>query len=332
MLKGHVFNMQTFTSEAFALFIDKFLNGKSGVARGCELSNTNNSITIGEGYFVVKGRLLQIISSETISNVTVNGFYSLVCEIDLSKTNTTDELNQAKIKVVSNTNNYPELQKQDITANGTIYQYEFARFKVENGNITNVEDKRTFIDFDTIYNYIQKESDEMFKKIAKELEHVLDGSAYCLKNDLLKMKVKEIRERLINEKRVDSVIFSIVSEMMIYIRKNKEEDWKMLSGYYREKIDMLYLSKVREIVGLLDEDNEYKAKLENWYNNVNFIKNANNSNKMDFDQEEVSVVSVQDINFLRLEKQGWMFITPSSSQYPDNSLTTIIENLYKSLE
>jgi len=26
MLKGHVFNMQTFTSEAFALFIDKFLN------------------------------------------------------------------------------------------------------------------------------------------------------------------------------------------------------------------------------------------------------------------------------------------------------------------
>ena len=32
MLKGHVFNMQTFTSEAFALFIDKFLYGKSGVA------------------------------------------------------------------------------------------------------------------------------------------------------------------------------------------------------------------------------------------------------------------------------------------------------------
>jgi len=54
MLKGLVFNLQTFTSEAFALFIDKFLNGKSGVARGCELSNTNNSITVGEGYFVVR--------------------------------------------------------------------------------------------------------------------------------------------------------------------------------------------------------------------------------------------------------------------------------------
>lgn len=25
MLKGHTFNLQTFTSEAFALFIDKFL-------------------------------------------------------------------------------------------------------------------------------------------------------------------------------------------------------------------------------------------------------------------------------------------------------------------
>ena len=87
MLKGHVFNLQTFTSEAFALFIDKFLNGRSGVAKGCALSNTANSATIGEGYFVVRGRFLQIISGETISNITTNGYYSLVCEIDLSKTN-----------------------------------------------------------------------------------------------------------------------------------------------------------------------------------------------------------------------------------------------------
>lgn len=181
MLKGHVFNLQTFTSEAFALFIDKFLNGRSGVAKGCALSQTTNSATIGAGYFVIRGRFLQIISEETIANITAEGYYSLVCEIDLSKTNTTDVLKQASIKSVFNASNYPTLTQQDITGSGTIYQYEFARFKVSGGNITNFEDRRTFIDFDTIYNYIQRESDELIEEIRTSLENVLNGSSYLLK-------------------------------------------------------------------------------------------------------------------------------------------------------
>lgn len=182
MLKGHVFNLQTFTSEAFALFIDKFLNGRSGVAKGCELSNTSNSATVGEGYFVVRGRFLQIISGETISNITENGYYSLVCEIDLSKTNTADQLNQAAIKVISSTSTYPTLTQQDITGTGTVYQYEFARFRVESGSITNFTDKRTFVDFTTIYDVIQNEAQGVLDDIEQALQNVLDGSAYLLKS------------------------------------------------------------------------------------------------------------------------------------------------------
>lgn len=182
MLKGHVFNLQTFTSEAFALFIDKFLNGRCGVAKGCELSNTSNSATVGEGYFVVRGRFLQIISGETISNITTNGYYSLVCEIDLTKTNTADQLNQATIKVISSTSTYPILTQQDITGTGTVYQYEFARFKVESGSITNFTDKRTFVDFTTIYDVIQNEAQEVLDDIEQALQNVLDGSAYLLKS------------------------------------------------------------------------------------------------------------------------------------------------------
>lgn len=182
MLKGHVFNLQTFTSEAFALFIDKFLNGRCGVAKGCELSNTNNSVTIADGYFVIKGRFLQIISGETISNITMDGYYSLVCEIDLSKINTADQLNQATIKVISGTSAYPTLTQQDITGAGTVYQYEFARFKVESGSITNFTDKRTFVDFDTIYDVIQNESQKVLNDIEQALQDVLDGSAYLLKS------------------------------------------------------------------------------------------------------------------------------------------------------
>lgn len=183
MLKGHVFNLQTFTSEAFAIFIDKFLNGRSGVAKGCTLSNTTNSTTIGEGYFVVRGRFLQIISGETISNITTDGYYSLVCEIDLSKTNTADALNQAAIKAISSTSTYPTLIQQDITGTGTVYQYEFARFKVESGSITDFTDKRTFVDFASVYDAIQSEAQGVLDDIEQALQEVLDGSIYLLKTD-----------------------------------------------------------------------------------------------------------------------------------------------------
>lgn len=156
MLKGHTFNLQTFTSEAFALFIDKFLNSRCGVAKGCGLSNTANSATIADGYFVVRGRLLQIISGVTISNITTDGYYSLICEIDLSKTNTADQLNQAEIKVISNASNFPTLTQQDITGSGTVYQYEFARFRVESGSITGFTDRRTYVDYDTLYDYVEQ--------------------------------------------------------------------------------------------------------------------------------------------------------------------------------
>lgn len=162
MLKGHVFDLQTFTSNAFALFIDKFLNKQSGVATGCNLSNTNNSVTIADGYFVIKGRFLQVISGVTINNINTDGFYKLICEIDLSKTNTTDTLNQAEIKTVYNASAYPTLTQQDlIEGNGTVYQYEFARFKVESGSITDFTDKRTFVSYGQILTLVQNELEEL---------------------------------------------------------------------------------------------------------------------------------------------------------------------------
>lgn len=184
MLKGLVFNLQTFTSEAFALFIDKFLNGRSGVAQGCELSNTNNSVTISDGYFVVRGRFLQIIGGVTLDNISTNGFYSLVCKIDLSQTNTAEQFNQGEMKLISNASAYPTLVQQDITNGGTTYQYEFARFKVEGGTIINFTDRRTFVSFESIYNQIENEAQIVLNDIQNALSQVLDGSLYVLKEDV----------------------------------------------------------------------------------------------------------------------------------------------------
>lgn len=156
MLKGETFDLQTFTSDAFALFIDRFANEQSGVMTGCELSNTSNSATIGEGYFLIRGRLLRIISNVTVSSITADGYYSLICEIDLSKTNTTTEFNQGEIKAISSSSGYPTLTQQDITDGGTVYQYEFARFRVSSGTITDFTDRRTYVNYGNILGLVSE--------------------------------------------------------------------------------------------------------------------------------------------------------------------------------
>lgn len=192
MLRGHVFKFQTFANEAFAHFIDTFLQGNMGITKGCELSKTTNSVTIGAGYFCICGRFLEIIGSETIEDITNTGYYNLICEIDLSKINTKSELNQATIKIIRNTGGYGNLTKENLFEGGNIYQFEFARFKVTEAGITEFEDRRTFLNLDSLFNLINnnfenlfeeknKEAEKLLEEIKVELEDIKDGSAFLLK-------------------------------------------------------------------------------------------------------------------------------------------------------
>lgn len=192
MLRGHVFKFQTFANEAFAHFIDTFLQGNMGITKGCELSKTTNSATIGAGYFCICGRFLEIVGSETIEDITNTGYYNLVCELDLSKTNTKSELNQAVIKTVRNTSGFGNLTKENLFEGGNIYQFEFARFKVTESGITDFEDRRTFLNLDSLFNCINnnfeklfkeknEEAEKLLKEIKVELEGIKDGSAFLLK-------------------------------------------------------------------------------------------------------------------------------------------------------
>lgn len=182
MLIGHVFKSQTFKNEAFGLFMDTFLQGNMGVIRGCELSNTNNTVTINEGYFFIKGRPLQIIGNDTVE-VSDNGYYSLICEIDLSQENTKEDFNQGSIKVISGASSYPTLTQQDINNGGTLYQYEFARFRVIDSGIIDFTDRRTFLSLESIYSKINEDSTAVLNQIEEALKQVIDGSAYVLKNE-----------------------------------------------------------------------------------------------------------------------------------------------------
>ena len=195
MLKGHVFKFQTFANEVFAHFMNTLLQGNMGITKGCNLSKTNNSVTISEGYFCVMGRFLEIVGNETISDITNTGYYQLICEIDLSKINTTSELNQAVIKLVRSTSGYSNLIKEDLFEGGNIYQYEFARFRVTETGITEFTDRRTFLNLESLYSQINSNFNNLFnakdqqaevllEEIRQELSNIIDGSAYVLKTEI----------------------------------------------------------------------------------------------------------------------------------------------------
>lgn len=167
-LRGHVFSKQLFSSECFALFIDIFLGKNSGVIEGCELLSTTNNITLEKGFFCIKGRFLEeeghsIFEIEPVEQDTL--FCKLVCEIDLSQQNTTSELKQAYYRIIQSTSDYPTLQQEDITAEGSIYQFEFAQFKITTNGIEDFQDKRAFLDFESFYNEIRRDAQYVFDDI-----------------------------------------------------------------------------------------------------------------------------------------------------------------------
>lgn len=190
MLKGHVFKERIFENQIFALFINTFLNGQNGVSNnyknGMQVTHNNNNLTIQSGAVCVQGRFLEEDTSTPIATGTDNAYCKLVIEIDLDKQNTEQTLNQASYKIVKSTSGYPSLTQNDIVKNNAgIYQYELARFRTSSSGISDFQDMRTFLDFESVYNTIKTEFESVLEQLEDELAGVEDGSAFVLKTSIL---------------------------------------------------------------------------------------------------------------------------------------------------
>ena len=159
MLKGEVFDKQTFKSDTFALFINTFLNSNNGIinnfGNSMQVSYSANNLTISSGVACIQGRFVTEDSLTTIDAGNNTLYCKLVIEIDLDKENTKLEFKQAYYKILTSETSYPELTQTDIVKNGTgIYQFELARFKTGLNGISDFVDKRKFLDYDSIYEEI----------------------------------------------------------------------------------------------------------------------------------------------------------------------------------
>ena len=193
MLKGHVFKEQIFGNQIFALFINTFLDGANGVSNdyknGMQVTYNNSTLTIQSGAVCIQGRFLEEDTSTDIIAGTDTAYCKLVIEIDLDKQNTEEELVQATYKIVKSTSGYPALTQSNIVENNTgVYQYELARFKTSLNGITDFEDRRTFLDFNSIYAKIKNDYEAVLEELEEELANVEDGSAYVLKTQMEGLK------------------------------------------------------------------------------------------------------------------------------------------------
>lgn len=175
MLKGDVFANQIFENQIFALFMNTFLNGENGVCNGYKnsmaVTYSGSDITIDSGAICIQGRFLEEDTTSTITASTDNTFCKLVIEIDLDKVNTDEEFKQGYYKIIKGAGSYPALTQTDIVNNVSgIYQYELARFKAGTTGITDFQDMRTFLDFESIY-----------AEIEQHIQDIDDGSLWLLK-------------------------------------------------------------------------------------------------------------------------------------------------------
>lgn len=327
MLKGHVFSKQLFGNPIFALFINTFLNGENGVSdnykNGMAVTYNGSAVTIDSGAVCIQGRLLEEDSTTQVAVGSDTAYCKLVVEINLDNQNTESDFTQGYYKVVKSASNYPTLTQTNIVKNNTgIYQYELARFKTNSSGITDFQDMRTFLDFSSIYNAIQKEYKTILNKLQLELENVEDGSAYILRTNSLKHEVNLLKNKIENTTNVASILDSMATEITNeYLSSENKRTTKI---YWRNMLDVYYIDNVRKIIDLLSDDNEYKLKLENWITNINIYTNSTATS-------ETNLVLAQSISELATEQPSKSFIVPASTSYPDNSLLTIILDLYSTL-
>lgn len=175
MLKGHVFQNQIFGNQIFALFVNTFLDGHNGIINGYKnsmsLTKSGSEITIASGVLCVQGRFLEEDSSTTIDAGTNDAYCKLVLTINLDRENTSSSFLQGYYEILTGVSDYPSLTQNNIVGtNEGKYQYELARFKTGLSGISNFVDKRTFLDFDSIY-----------EEVRQTIDSIENGSIFLLK-------------------------------------------------------------------------------------------------------------------------------------------------------
>lgn len=136
-LNGLIFDQRNNTSKNWRNILAEIMG--DGILNGCEVTSTSNAITVGGGYFVLHGAVINNNGAETIpiTPTLTDGYVRLACRIDL--TQEASETGPGQVEWVTDfsaTSTFPALTQEDINGSGSIYEGEIAVLQIVSGNIT----------------------------------------------------------------------------------------------------------------------------------------------------------------------------------------------------
>lgn len=139
-MNGIFFDLQTVRARDLGAAFGGILS--DGKLSGCALSYSGVNLTIARGYYIAKGRLIEIESADTLQTATTaaNGYGRLRLVIDLSIAASESSFTQGKFEWdYATTNSFPALTQNDINdGTNTAYQVEICRVSFANSQITGI--------------------------------------------------------------------------------------------------------------------------------------------------------------------------------------------------
>ena len=139
-MNGIFFDLQTVRARDLGAAFGGILS--DGKLSGCALSYSGVNLTIARGYYIAKGRLIEIDSAETLQTATTaaNGYGRLRLVIDLSIAASESSFTQGKFEWdYATTNSFSDTTQNDINdGTNTSYQVEICRVSFANSQITGI--------------------------------------------------------------------------------------------------------------------------------------------------------------------------------------------------
>lgn len=141
-LNGIIFDERYNTSKNWRNILKKIF--PDGILVGCNLSYTSNSLTIGDGYLVACGGVVQCNGAETIAITPqiANGYLRLKLKIDLNQEASSTSSNQTMWEIdYAATQTFPELIQEDINGTESVYEIMVCIAQITDNNITGITKK-----------------------------------------------------------------------------------------------------------------------------------------------------------------------------------------------
>lgn len=252
MIRGITFADQLITSKDDAHCRNLFLNYGVGITKGCNITSDESNIYVSGGYFVVGGRFVNIVGQETITPDPIEASVLncvLVFEIDLSKINTTEEFNQGYFKILKSPTAQPEVTREDLDADGTIYQLPFVNFKLTPTGIIDVEKVISTFSVTRVWDEVATEHAREREKFKSYFDNYKDHNDEYVANELKRFsnlvteQMKEFTD-LINE--YTEILFEKIAEYELHGFAEETDLFDLNNGMKASDVEFLEDGSIKE--------------------------------------------------------------------------------------